>query len=524
MTLSVPLPKTPDGRVYRYSPNETAYPRHFLLGDEVAEPSTDEIHISRMKQPPRSPNTTCPYSGTVAEDAAFTHPDDVAAAKELIGYEAQKDISTFLDDMVSQFNRRQGKGGLINISMSTESTSRIRPRFYRRDLMRELVCDHCNRDYAVFALSIYCPDCGAPNVHLHFSRERDLVKQQVEVAESLDAQDELAYRLLGNAHEDILTAFEATLRMIYMHRKQIDKPNQELPQVGNAFQNIERTRKLFAEWDFDPFAVLDEAAMKTLRIDIQKRHVIGHNLGVIDTKFLDHATEAKLGETVALVAQDVNRFAETCYTVVQNVDSWLAGMPSPPTREPDEEEELRVIDVNDTQKLSAEIGLTEEAINIAKFLIESSENGIPDSMAEKTLTEKFPDVESQTLNEALAELEIDGFIEVVRGLGQGISAIHMELELFASFDPIFTENDPHADAATLASLLLEQENAGNVEQLHEISGWALRRFNPALAILSQEIDDRRVSKTDHGKYPIRNFVLTDIDRVKLRRLVSRSSD
>jgi hypothetical protein len=30
MKLSIPLPKTPDGRVYRHSPNATAHPRLFL--------------------------------------------------------------------------------------------------------------------------------------------------------------------------------------------------------------------------------------------------------------------------------------------------------------------------------------------------------------------------------------------------------------------------------------------------------------------------------------------------------------
>jgi hypothetical protein len=30
LRLSVPLPKTPEGRVYRYSPNENAHPRLFL--------------------------------------------------------------------------------------------------------------------------------------------------------------------------------------------------------------------------------------------------------------------------------------------------------------------------------------------------------------------------------------------------------------------------------------------------------------------------------------------------------------
>ena len=37
MKLGIPLPRTPAGRVYRFSPNEEAYPRHFLLGDRGAE-------------------------------------------------------------------------------------------------------------------------------------------------------------------------------------------------------------------------------------------------------------------------------------------------------------------------------------------------------------------------------------------------------------------------------------------------------------------------------------------------------
>ena len=33
------------------------------------------------------------------------------------------------------------------------------------------VCDHCGRDYGVFAIGLFCPDCGAPNLRLHFARE-----------------------------------------------------------------------------------------------------------------------------------------------------------------------------------------------------------------------------------------------------------------------------------------------------------------------------------------------------------------
>jgi len=48
LQLSIPLPKTPDGRVYRYSPNENAHPRLFLLGDRVPDFALPETLTARM--------------------------------------------------------------------------------------------------------------------------------------------------------------------------------------------------------------------------------------------------------------------------------------------------------------------------------------------------------------------------------------------------------------------------------------------------------------------------------------------
>ena len=86
MQLCIPLPKTPDGRVYRYSPNENAHPRHFLLGNRVPDFVLPEALTSRMAHAPGTPGTICPYSGTLADDSDFTYPDDIAAAKEVVAH------------------------------------------------------------------------------------------------------------------------------------------------------------------------------------------------------------------------------------------------------------------------------------------------------------------------------------------------------------------------------------------------------------------------------------------------------
>jgi len=91
-----------------------------------------------------------------------------------------------------------------------------------------------------------------------------------------------------------------------------------------VFQNIERGRKRFAEFDFDPFGNLTPDALAVLTLNIQKRHVIGHNLGVADAAFAEHAADARLGETVPLVGGDILQFAEISHMVINDIDAWLA--------------------------------------------------------------------------------------------------------------------------------------------------------------------------------------------------------
>lgn len=336
MKLSYPAPRTPNGRVYRFSPNEHAHPRHFVLGDVVADIDVTDALRSRMKHDPRTKQTVCPYSGTVAEDQAFVHPDDVQAAVEMVKHDAVQDVQNALSEMLKD----AFKGGSFNNSFikftasAKQSTPKPRPRFARQDLMRELVCDHCGRDYSVFAIGLFCPDCGAPNLRLHFVRETELVGDQVALAEEIaEDKEELAYRLLGNAHEDVLTAFEATLKTVYLHGKSSAGSN-PLPKVGNDFQNVDKALKRFEELGLNPFTGLIDEEMDALRLNIQKRHVIGHNLGVVDDKFATHENDAKVGETVNLVGEDIKQFAAISQKVIDNLDTWLGGSPSPTIESP----------------------------------------------------------------------------------------------------------------------------------------------------------------------------------------------
>ena len=125
MQLAVPLPRTPDGRVYRYSPNKEAHPRHFVLGDAVDVEIGSEAR-ARMKHAPRSNQTVCPYSGVVADDDAFTHPEDRDAALATVKHAMLEDARAAFGKMFDDIANKPGSiTSSTTFEASTEAISRV---------------------------------------------------------------------------------------------------------------------------------------------------------------------------------------------------------------------------------------------------------------------------------------------------------------------------------------------------------------------------------------------------------------
>lgn len=522
MRLSYPAPRTPSGRVYRLSPNEQAHPRHFVLGNVIENIEMTAELRARMKQDPRTKKTVCPYSGTVADDDAFVHPDDVKAAVEMVGHDVVQDVQEALSEVFKNaFRNSSTNKGFLKVTTNV-NTPKPRPHFPRQDLMRELVCDHCGRDYGVFAIGLFCPDCGAPNLRLHFVRETELVEDQVDIAEEIAGdKEELAYRLLGNAHEDVLTAFEATLKTIYLHGKSVAGSN-PLPRVGNDFQNVDKATKRFAELELNPFATLSDEEMDSLRLNIQKRHVIGHNLGVVDDKFAIYGNDAKVGETVTLVGDDIRQFAAISQKVIDNLDAWLGGAPSPTIDSSPLMLTVNKLSYDDPQNLmSLDFQLSLLARRIGVWVAKHCVDGRRNYVDLEKLQSAFAEQTKNEIVEAIAELEIDGFVQISRGMGSEVPDFRPTLDLYSTFDELAFGRNPEADIVTVAKLVLAESDSVAAEDIFSKTGWDIRRFNPAFEYIACNIPDGRVSRPYGTQFEVSYFMLLPEDRIQIKRLVSR---
>jgi hypothetical protein len=108
-------------------------------------------------------------------------------------------------------------------------------------------------------------------------------------------------------------------------------------------------------------------------------------------------------------------------------------------------------------------------------------------------------------------------------MGQPLPRIRPTVDLFFAFDGLAIAGTPIEDTAALTEIVLDGPDDVNVADVHAATGWPLRRFNPPIALIIAEVDDRRVSKELNSAYPSQWFSLIPADRVALKALLKRAT-
>ena len=99
--------------------------------------------------------------------------------------------------------------------------------------------------------------------------------------------------------------------------------------IQNSFQNIERGERLFRErLTIEPFGHLEPSALERLRVNLENRHLIGHNLGLVDDAYAQSVGAEAVGSNVLLVAEEVSAFAEVASSVVARLETQAEFQPA----------------------------------------------------------------------------------------------------------------------------------------------------------------------------------------------------
>jgi len=220
----------------------------------------------------------CPYCGHSGKSDTFFTKEQIAYARSVVLRKVTDAVHADLKSMEFEHKPRGAFG--IGISMKVQPSSPRPIRYYReKQLETEVVCDNCALRYAIYGVFGWCPDCGVHNSFQILTKNIELAKKELALAESADK--DLADHLVGDALENLVSAFDGFGREVCWQKA-----------ADIHFQNLSGARRRVQEAfgiDFaDGLAAEDwESACRVF----QKRHLLAHKMGVIDADYVRKAND-----------------------------------------------------------------------------------------------------------------------------------------------------------------------------------------------------------------------------------------
>lgn len=236
----------------------------------------------------------CPYCGHTAEHNQFFTPAQIEYAQSVAFRQVAR---AFQKDLKSLEFDHKPKGGFgIGISLKVKNSPLPPIRAYQeQQLETKVVCDKCTLNFAIYGVFGWCPDCGAHNSLHILTKNLELARKELALAETVDA--DLSEHLIGDALENIVSAFDGFGREL-CSRKSSDI----------RFQNITAARRRVQEaFGFDFAADLDAESWAVIVRAFEKRHLLAHKMGVVDEDYLRKAADpdAVAGRRIRVSSDEV---------------------------------------------------------------------------------------------------------------------------------------------------------------------------------------------------------------------------
>jgi hypothetical protein len=306
----IPLEPDEDGMVGRECPQTDCQPRYFKIAPRTLPENSGEDDSTS------GPDILfCPYCGHQDGLQQFITYDQLEWAKSL-----------FLGDMVRETQRvtrrafrstrTPSKKSMFSVRLTYKPGRLPSVRHYAEKELKSIVeCDECNMKYAVYGISIFCPCCGKGNLALHLARSIELINALLEMKTQVEetAGKDGGYHLLGNCLEDCVSLFEGFLKVIYSQALRAtcseDEREAKLGGLRNSFQNVSRAERIFKDdLGYELLSSIDDSARDLLELQFAKRHIITHNLGLVDEQYRTQvASLQSTGQDVQIATDDVRR-------------------------------------------------------------------------------------------------------------------------------------------------------------------------------------------------------------------------
>lgn len=224
----------------------------------------------------------------------------------------QKELNSIFSKFAKSVNSRRGPIQ-IEYKPSKPAIFRNYPIPQRPEWELEIECEKCGTRYSVIGSAFFCPSCGTNAVSRVFGESMETIRLMVSEADSvefpgsvgIDQNARIRQHIIESSIGEALSAFQSFAYAVYTgHTGKAARPND--------FQIVEKGNSMFSEisWPYSNWLSDDELSF--MNIMFQRRHLIEHNGGIVDTKYLERTADHAyvLGQRLIISKSDALRFID----------------------------------------------------------------------------------------------------------------------------------------------------------------------------------------------------------------------
>jgi Zn finger protein HypA/HybF involved in hydrogenase expression len=305
--VSVPIETDEDGYMDKECPSDSC-----MFKFKVNEEDWKNIF--------RDEAVYCPLCRHEAKAESWWTTEQVEKAKRQAIRYVEGRIGRAMDTDARTFNRKQPRNSFIKMSMKASGFSRstfILP-IQATELMElKIKCEKCNSRFSVIGSAYFCPSCGFNSVERTFDDSIKKIFSKIENADIIrkafteigkkDEGEVTIRSLIESALSDGVTAYQRLAERLY-------EKIPAAPKVPfNAFQRLDAGSDLwkqtcgkgYEEW-------LDKTELRDLKILFQKRHILAHNEGIVDDKYIKRSGDStyNIGQRIVVTGLDIRRLVD----------------------------------------------------------------------------------------------------------------------------------------------------------------------------------------------------------------------
>jgi hypothetical protein len=237
----------------------------------------------------------CPYCGEHRERAWDFLAQHLEIGREAMAAAAHQWASEQFGDMLRKtFGSSSARGAGFRYTPGSPPSVKSLPQLHIEETRRSLTCAQCSAPFAVYGIAAFCPECGRLDSLQAFAEGLVAHRAHLAVVNELSEQERRDYAeagLLQRAWDatvkDGIGALETLLKETFRQRA----PETAQPRDRGAFQRFGEVATLYRDHlSLDLPAVLG-TRWDRLLVFAAMRHVLTHNQGVIDEKFMERVPD-----------------------------------------------------------------------------------------------------------------------------------------------------------------------------------------------------------------------------------------